>query len=226
MPRKRYKPDRRQTAAGGCSGFTGTAGRGRRSRHRRDRGHVMQMGQEFDGLRTDQVKWMEELEAENAQLRRAISDLTLDDPREGCKGKLLSPARRGSCIAIQVESARATGPPCARTATTCRVPTGRDDEERLTADIVELAHRINDKTGRAHLAVRGAESSRQATQARPAVALGWICVRLRAERPGGSATPRLRRPRWSWGRQCTNIRGGPGNGVGHRYLCADELDSL
>src|ERR1700730_14708082 len=98
MPRKRYKPDRRQTAAGGCSGFTGTAGRGRGSRDRRDRGQVIQVGQEFDGLRTDQVKWMEELEAENAQLRRAISDLTLDDPREGCKG---SPARRGSYIAIQ-----------------------------------------------------------------------------------------------------------------------------
>jgi hypothetical protein len=159
MPRKRYKPDRRQTAAGGCSGFTGTAGRGRRSRHRRDRGHVIQMGQEFDGLRTDQVKWMEELEAENAQLRRAISDLTLDDPREGCKGKLLSPARRGSCIAIQVESVRATGPPCARTATPRRVPTGRDDEERLTADIVELAHRYGRSENRGASAIPARSST-------------------------------------------------------------------
>jgi hypothetical protein len=141
MPRKRYKPDRRQTAAGGCSGFTGTAGRGRRSRHRRDRGHVIQMGQEFDGLRTDQVNWMEELEAENAQLRRAISDLTLDDPREGCKGKLLSPRASRILHRDPSWSVRATGPPCARTATPRRVPTGRDDEERLTADIVELAHR-------------------------------------------------------------------------------------
>lgn len=34
--------------------------------------------QEFGGLKTDQVRRMKELEAENARLRRAISDLTLD----------------------------------------------------------------------------------------------------------------------------------------------------
>ena len=34
--------------------------------------------QEFGGLKTAQVKRMKELEAENAQLRRAVSDLTLD----------------------------------------------------------------------------------------------------------------------------------------------------
>lgn len=33
---------------------------------------------EFGGLKTDQVKRMKELEAENARLRRAIADLTLD----------------------------------------------------------------------------------------------------------------------------------------------------
>jgi putative transposase len=33
---------------------------------------------EFGGLKTDQVKKMKELEAENARLRRAVSDLTLD----------------------------------------------------------------------------------------------------------------------------------------------------
>lgn len=33
---------------------------------------------EFGGLKTDQVKRLKELEAENAQLRRAVSDLTLD----------------------------------------------------------------------------------------------------------------------------------------------------
>jgi transposase-like protein len=32
--------------------------------------------QEFGGLKTDQVKRMKELEAENARLRRAVSDLT------------------------------------------------------------------------------------------------------------------------------------------------------
>jgi putative transposase len=34
--------------------------------------------QEFGGLKTDQVKRMKELEAENTRLRRAVSDLTLD----------------------------------------------------------------------------------------------------------------------------------------------------
>ena len=34
--------------------------------------------QEFGGLKSDQVKRMKELEQENARLRRAVSDLTLD----------------------------------------------------------------------------------------------------------------------------------------------------
>jgi cell division protein FtsB len=34
--------------------------------------------QEFGGLKSDQVKRLKELETENVQLRRAISDLTLD----------------------------------------------------------------------------------------------------------------------------------------------------
>jgi transposase-like protein len=33
---------------------------------------------EFGGLKMDQVKRMKELEAENARLRRAVADLTLD----------------------------------------------------------------------------------------------------------------------------------------------------
>lgn len=33
---------------------------------------------EFGGLKLDQVKRLKELEAENARLRRAVSDLTLD----------------------------------------------------------------------------------------------------------------------------------------------------
>ena len=34
--------------------------------------------QEFGGLKTEQIKRLKELEAENARLRRAVSDLTLD----------------------------------------------------------------------------------------------------------------------------------------------------
>ena len=34
--------------------------------------------QEFGGLKSDQVKHLKDLEAENARLRRAVADLTLD----------------------------------------------------------------------------------------------------------------------------------------------------
>ena len=34
--------------------------------------------QEYGGLKSDQVRKLKDLEAENARLRRAISDLTLD----------------------------------------------------------------------------------------------------------------------------------------------------
>ena len=34
--------------------------------------------QEFGGLKSDQVKRLKDLETENARLRRAVSDLTLD----------------------------------------------------------------------------------------------------------------------------------------------------
>ena len=54
---------------------------------------------EYGGLRSDQVKRMKNLEAENARLRRAVSDLTLDKMilAEAARG-LLSPARRRACI--------------------------------------------------------------------------------------------------------------------------------
>ena len=34
--------------------------------------------QEYGGLKSDQVRRMKDLEAENTRLRRAVSDLTLD----------------------------------------------------------------------------------------------------------------------------------------------------
>jgi len=44
--------------------------------------------QEFGGLKTDQVKRLKQLEAENTRLRRAIADLTLDKQilQEAAKG--------------------------------------------------------------------------------------------------------------------------------------------
>ena len=55
---------------------------------------------EYGGLKGDQVKRSKELETENARLRRAVSDLTLDKPilAEAAKGKPhTSPRLRGSC---------------------------------------------------------------------------------------------------------------------------------
>jgi transposase-like protein len=45
--------------------------------------------QEYGGLKTDQVRKLKELEAENVRLRRAVSDLTLDK-------MILSEAARGN----------------------------------------------------------------------------------------------------------------------------------
>ena len=44
---------------------------------------------EFGGLKADQVKRLKELEAENARLRRAVADLTLDK-------QVLAEAARGN----------------------------------------------------------------------------------------------------------------------------------
>lgn len=48
--------------------------------------------QDYGGLKSDQVRKMKELEAENARLRRAVSDLTLDK-------LILAEAARGNFVA-------------------------------------------------------------------------------------------------------------------------------
>ena len=40
--------------------------------------HPISWRQEFGGLKGDQVKRLKDLEAENARLRKAVSDLTLE----------------------------------------------------------------------------------------------------------------------------------------------------
>src|SRR5207342_1227641 len=49
--------------------------------------------QEYGGLKTDQVKRLKDLEAENSRLRKAISDLTLDKLilQEAAKGNFKAP---------------------------------------------------------------------------------------------------------------------------------------
>ncbi|HXR90255.1 MAG TPA: IS3 family transposase [Steroidobacteraceae bacterium] len=102
--------------------------------------------QEYGGLKTDQVKRLKELEQENSRLRRVISDLTLDKLilQEAAPGKLLSPARRRACIeqvreAMHVSERRACAALGQHRSTQRKIPRGRADEERLTADTIALA---------------------------------------------------------------------------------------
>ncbi|MFZ0114138.1 MAG: IS3 family transposase [Xanthobacteraceae bacterium] len=102
--------------------------------------------QEYGGLKADQVKRLKELEQENSRLRRAVSDLTLDKLilQEAGSGKLLSPARRRACIeqiqsVMHVSERRACAALGQHRSTQRKVPRGREDEERLTADTIALA---------------------------------------------------------------------------------------
>ena len=102
--------------------------------------------QEFGGLKSEQVKRLKDLELGNSRLRKAVSDLTLDKLHSagGRPGKLLSPARRRACIEqvraqLRVSERRACAALGQHRSTQRKIPRGREDEERLTADIIELA---------------------------------------------------------------------------------------
>jgi putative transposase len=100
---------------------------------------------EFGGLQLHQVKRMKELEVENQRLRGGVRlDARQADPGGGCKGKLLSPSRRRHCIdhvrdTLNISERRACAVLGQHRSTQRKVPTGREDEERLTADTIELA---------------------------------------------------------------------------------------
>ncbi|WP_168454868.1 IS3 family transposase [Sphingopyxis microcysteis] len=101
---------------------------------------------EYGGLKTDQARRMKDLEKENARLRLAISDLTLDKLilQEAAPGKLLSPARRRRCIdhistMMPVSERRLCRVLGQYRSTQRMVPRGADDEAVLTEDIIALA---------------------------------------------------------------------------------------
>ncbi|WP_132665862.1 IS3 family transposase [Rhizobium sp. PP-CC-3G-465] len=101
---------------------------------------------EYGGLKGDQVKRLKELETENARLRRAVSDLTLDKMilTEAAKGKLLSPARRRACVdhvtaELGVSERRACRVLGQHRSTQRKNAKTPDDEAALTADITALA---------------------------------------------------------------------------------------
>jgi transposase InsO family protein/transposase-like protein len=166
--------------------------------------------QEYGGLKSDQVKRLKDLEAENARLRRAVADLTLDKQilKEAASAKLLSPARRRVCIdhvrsQLKLSERRVCRVLGQHRSTQRRVPRGRDDEERLTADIIALARQygrygyrkiaellrsragwvVNDKRVERIWRREGLKvPSKQPKKGRLWLGDG-SCIRLRAERP-------------------------------------------
>ncbi|WP_142494385.1 IS3 family transposase [Thalassovita litoralis] len=103
---------------------------------------------QYGGMGTDQLRELKRLQKENERLRKAVSDLTLDKLilAEAAKGKLLSPARRRACIdhvrtRFHLSERRACRVLGQHRSTQRKVPQGRADEERLVADMIELARR-------------------------------------------------------------------------------------
>lgn len=97
---------------------------------------------EYGGLQMDQVKRMKDLELENWWLRKAVSGLTLDTRilSEAAKATCQAPARRRQCIdhfrrELRASERRACAALGQHRATQRKSPTGRDDEERMTATL-------------------------------------------------------------------------------------------
>src|SRR5918997_2128130 len=140
--------DRRQAAPGGRPG---RARAERRRRHPLDRGHRGDLLPLAPGVRRAQDRADQTAEGARDRERAAAPgrggpDPGQADPQGGGRGKLLSPARRRACIEhvrgkLRIPERRACAALGQHRSTQRKLPRGRDDEERLTADIVELARR-------------------------------------------------------------------------------------
>ncbi|HAE94571.1 MAG TPA: IS3 family transposase [Hyphomonas atlantica] len=104
---------------------------------------------EYGGLQVDQAKRMKDMEKENARLRRAVSDLTLDNQilQEVVRGKFLSPSRRRAAVDHVVEKLGVSERRACRVigqhrSTQRKQPIRRDDEDALTSAIIRLAERF------------------------------------------------------------------------------------
>jgi hypothetical protein len=102
--------------------------------------------QEYGGLPIEQVKRLKEIELEN--IRQAVSDLTLGNliPRGSARGSFGAPrvGARALNSASQAEASdhRACAALGQHRSTQRKVPRGREDEARLTADVIELAWKM------------------------------------------------------------------------------------
>ncbi|MCL7959776.1 MAG: IS3 family transposase [marine benthic group bacterium] len=130
---------------------------------------------EYGGLKVSQAKRLKELEQENARLKRAVADLTLDKLilEEAAKGKLLSPERRRRCVMHVVKKFGASERRACRVlgqvrSTQRRQARKRPDEEALRTDVVKLASRYGRYGYRRVTALLRAE--------------GWVVNHKRVER--------------------------------------------
>src|SRR5262249_25599143 len=138
--------DRREVAAGRCSGFARPIHDGRNPSDRRERSDLLPVatgvrrGGDLASPGLGGGRGREQPAAEGG----VRSDAGQTDPSGSCPGKLLSPARRRACIEqvraqLHVSERRACAALGQHRSTQRKVPRGREDEERLTADIIELA---------------------------------------------------------------------------------------
>ena len=100
---------------------------------------------EYVGMRVEQAKRLKEIEKENARLRKAVADLTLDKriPDRRLR-ELLSPERRRRCVVavgerLGVSERRACRALRQHRSVQRRLPKVSSDEVALTAAITELA---------------------------------------------------------------------------------------
>jgi hypothetical protein len=223
---------------------------------------------EFGGLKAEQTRRLKELEAENARPRRAVADLTLDKPilKEAVSGNCRAPRAAASASSTSGTSSGSPSAACAersalgsaapKRSTRRKRPRGRDDEEQLTADLIELARRygrygcrkvaeplrstagwvVNDKrversTAALSMAPRGARGATQAAQARAALAGGRLVPAAAGRAPRPRLVLRLRRgphpsPAGS-GRSVAKRRGPDGpRRDGRKHRMLDVLDEF
>src|SRR5689334_21143821 len=138
--------DRCQAAPGRCAGRTRNPSGGRDPRDWGHRGHVLSLA---PGVRRPEVgpdqahEGAGDRECAPAQGHRG-SHARQADPAGGRPGKLLSPARRRACVehirsVLTISERRTCRALGQHRSTQRKAPRGQEDEERLTADLIELA---------------------------------------------------------------------------------------
>ncbi|MFO0831252.1 MAG: IS3 family transposase [Phycisphaerales bacterium] len=100
----------------------------------------------YSGMGVSEVRRLKQLEEENLKLKRLVANLALDNAilKEAANGKLLSPARRRAAVEhvqqeLGVSERRACRVLGQARAVQRHAPRVRDDEDRLTGRIIQLA---------------------------------------------------------------------------------------